>query len=169
MLYLFNVTIERIDNLIFAFKLSFYQFKVFNFIILSFQVIFEVFNFFLKLSNIFILLCGNRFNDFIFVLLKDLIYLREVRLDDVSHTSKDFQKLRDLIFIFKLNVGNFLDFRLHCINMLSNFILIGSILRDKWALDLHNCLNDKLELVDFRFLLFWSDVVIFDNLCNCLI
>jgi hypothetical protein len=69
MLYLFNVTIKRCNNLFFAFKLSFYQFKVLYFNILSFQVIFEIFNFFLKISNIFILLGGNSLYDFIFVLL----------------------------------------------------------------------------------------------------
>jgi hypothetical protein len=69
MLYLFNVTIKRCNNLFFALKLSFYQFQIVDKNVFSFHIVFEILNFILKLSYIFILLGGSSLYNFIFVLL----------------------------------------------------------------------------------------------------
>ena len=69
MLYLFNVTIKRCNNLFFALKLSFYQFQIVDKNVFSFQVVFEILNFILKLNYIFIVLWRNSLYDFIFFLL----------------------------------------------------------------------------------------------------
>jgi hypothetical protein len=96
---------------IFAFEFSLNRIKLVYSVFFSFEVISEILYFAFKFRDILILLCGDGIDNFLLILLKDLLDLREVSFDDVCHVSEVFEEVG--YFFFELAAEGLLYFRLH--------------------------------------------------------
>ena len=90
LLKLINVAIKRWNEFIFAYKFSFFLSKILNLSILSFNIIF-------KLWDFFVFLLSNGFNNIVLVFLKNIFNLREVGLDYISHSTEALKQGRHFL------------------------------------------------------------------------
>ena len=98
---------------------------------------------------------------------KNSFCLREVGLYDLSHTAKALKKRGDLCLLVDTEETG--DFRFHRPDNHLDLFLVCCVLGKQSALKFHNCLNDQLELVNFRLFFTRDDVIVSKDLCNNLI
>ena len=155
LLKFFDYDIETFYFFFFAFKLPFFLFEDIYLNFFSLDFVF-------KIRNLIILILSYSFDDFFFLCLKNLFNLWEVGFNNLSHSSEVFKQSRNLLHCCTKNTSYF---RLHFSDHCFNFFFVSRILSYQGTLEFHNCLNDKLELIDFRFLFFLYDFVVFKDLC----
>jgi hypothetical protein len=101
---------------------------------------------------------------FILVFLKDLYYLWEVSFDDITHPLEIFQYF--VHFFLQYISKHRINFWPHWFNNTLDFLLVLSILWNKWALYLQNSLDYHFKLVTFTFFFIRQDFVISQNSCE---
>jgi hypothetical protein len=160
MLKLINIAIKSSNRFIFSFKQSFFLLEFVNISFLSFDFIF-------KLRNLLILLLNNCVDKIVLVFLKNFFDLTKVGLDNISHSAEALKQC--LHFLLQCCAEDTCDFRFHRSYHTLDFFLVGSILSDESALEFHDCFDNELELISFRFFFFWKEVVVFENPCDELV
>jgi hypothetical protein len=177
LLKFFDSGIETSYHFIFALKLPFllfeglnlnffslnFIFKIRDLIILllsySFDTIFLIFDD--GLDGIFFLF-GDSLNDVFFMGLKDIFDLREVGLDNLSHSAEVFKQRGN--FLLQCCAEDIDDFRLHRSDDALNFFLVRCVLSYEGALEFHNCFNDELKLIDFGLFFIWHYFIVIEDL-----
>ena len=95
--------------------------------------------------------------------LKNNLNLRKVGFYELSHTTETLKKRGYLgLHVDTEETGDLLFHRPY--THLYLFLVCG-VLGKQSALKFHNCLNDQLELVNFRLFFIWDDVIVSKNLC----
>jgi hypothetical protein len=153
-LKILDFEIETLNDLIFAFKLSFFLLEVVYLNIFSLNLAFNI-------RNLFILFLGDSLDDILSLFFKNVFNLGEASFDDVSHSAEFLKQGRN--FLLQGCTEDTCDFRLHRPYDAFDFFLVIGILSYEDALEFHNSLNDDLELIDFGFLLIWKEVAVFKD------
>jgi hypothetical protein len=166
LLKFFYSGIQTSYHFIFALKLPFLLFEglYLNFFSLDFTFKFRNLSVLLlgnSLDGIF-LFFGDSFDDIFFVGLKYIFDLREVGFNNLSHPAEALKQRGN--FLLQGCTEDTRDIWLHHPDDALDFFLVRGVLRYEGALELHNCLNDELELINFGFLLIWYDFIIFEDL-----
>jgi hypothetical protein len=157
MLKLFNVAFKCRNDFVFPFEQPFFYGEILNFSFFGFNFIF-------KLLNLFVLLLGNSVDHIILMFLKNRLDLGEVSLDNVSHSAEALKQGRN--FSLQSFTEDSCDLRFHRPYCTLDFFLVSRVLSHQSALELHDCLHDELELINFGFFFIGNDVIVFENLGN---
>ena len=96
--------------------------------------------------------------------LKNSLDLGEVSLDNVSHSAEALKQGRN--FTLQSFTEDSCDLRLHSPYNTLDFFLVSRVLSHQSALELHNCLYDQLELINFGFFFIGNDVIVSKDLGN---
>jgi len=130
MLKLVYPDIKACNQFFLSIKLSFFLLQITYNVIFSFDFDFK----FLNLSVLFKCYCVY---DIIFMLLKNIFYLRKVCLYNISHSAKVFKQCGNLFLQFCTK--DTCNFRLHGSDYTLYLFLVSGILSNQSALEFHYC------------------------------
>ena len=143
----FKFFIKRGNHLFFDFKFSFLLFKRVDLSIFSFKFGVKILDFSFKLWKFFLVFKLDLLNDVIVMFLKYLIELIEVSLQHISHSLKVIIQHSELVV--QTIIYNAWCICLHLLNDSFNVISAAVSCDHECPLDIHNCLDDQLQLMLF--------------------
>ena len=94
--------------------------------------------------------------------LKNSLDLGEVSLNNLSHSAEALKQGQN--FCLQSFTKDSSDLRFHTPYCTLDFFLVSRVLSHQCALELHDCLHDELELINFGFFFIGNDVIVFENL-----